>query len=56
LGGGAGIADFTNPGAFRKDTIIQIALNPSAAHTSTAKVNVTAGTFQTSFTLSNIPQ
>jgi len=50
------LGDFTNDGAFRKDTIVQIALSSSAAHVSSAKVNVSAGTFQTSFTLNNIPQ
>jgi M6 family metalloprotease-like protein len=50
------VSEFTNPGAFRKDRIIQIALNPAATHVSSAKVNVSSGSFQTSFTLNNIPQ
>jgi hypothetical protein len=50
------LGDFTNPGASRKDTIVQIALDSSAARSSSAKVNVSTGSFQTSFTLSNIPQ
>jgi M6 family metalloprotease-like protein len=50
------VSEFTNPGAFRKDRIIQIALNPAATHVSSAKINVSSGSFQTSFTLSNIPQ
>ncbi|HYQ41359.1 MAG TPA: hypothetical protein VER11_05320 [Polyangiaceae bacterium] len=50
------VSEFTNPGAFRKDRIIQIALNPAATHVTSAKVNVSVGSFQTSFTLNNIPQ
>ena len=50
------VATFTNPGAYRKDSIIQLALNAGATYSSTAKVNVTVGAFQTSFTLSNIPK
>ena len=49
------LGDFTNDGAFRKDTIVRIALNSGEAHTSTATVSVSAGSFATSFTLNDIP-
>jgi hypothetical protein len=49
------ISTFTNPGAFRRDSIIQIALNRSATYSSTATATVTHGSFRTSFTLTNIP-
>jgi len=49
------ISTYTNPGAFRQDSIVQIALNAGAPHTSTATATVMLGSFQTSFTLTNIP-
>ena len=49
------ISTFTNPGAFRQDSIVQIALNTGATYSSTATGTVTVGSFQTSFTLANIP-
>ena len=50
------IAEFTNPGAFKHDAIIQLAINAGTTPSDTAKIDVDAGTFQTSFTLTHLPK
>jgi hypothetical protein len=43
-----------NPGASRGDAIVQLKINSTATRTTTAVVNITYGTFNTSFRLINV--